>query len=123
MKLRITGKGIHRREIAGIEKLKASLPSEWYGFTNLELIRAGATPREIDVVIVLDDRILLVDLKDWHGRITSDGSQWSQNDRVVGTSPVKKIWDNARVLAGELRQYVKAHASLIPQPWRNPARR
>jgi hypothetical protein len=107
MKLRITGKGIHRREIAGIEKLKASLPSEWYGFTNLELIRPGATPREIDVVIVLDDRILLVDLKDWHGRITSDGSHWSQNDRLVGTSPVKKIWDNARVLAAELRQYVK----------------
>jgi hypothetical protein len=106
MKITITGKGINRREVVGVEKLHA-LPSDWYCFTNLELIRPGAMPREIDIAIVLDDRILLVDLKDWHGRITSDGSQWSQNDRVVGTSPVRKILDNARVLAGELRQYIR----------------
>lgn len=107
MKIRITGKGINKREVPGVAKLRQLLPDDWYSFTNLELIRAGATPREIDLVIVLDDRVLLADLKDWHGRITSDGSHWSQNDRVVGTSPVKKILDNARVLAGELRQYVK----------------
>ena len=53
MKIGISGKGIHRREIAGIEKLRG-LPSHWYAFTNLELIQAGAMPRQIDVVIVVD---------------------------------------------------------------------
>ena len=56
MRINISGKGIHRREITGIEKLR-ELPSEWYCFTNLELIEPGSMPRQIDVVIVLEDRI------------------------------------------------------------------
>ena len=99
MKIGISGKGIHRREIAGIEKLRG-LPPHWYAFTNLELIQAGAMPRQIDVVLVVDDRILIADIKDWHGRISSDGDRSFQNDRSVDTSPVKKILDNARILKG-----------------------
>ena len=60
MRIHISGKGIHRREVPGIEKLR-TLPSDWYAFTNLELIEAGAMPRQIDVVIVLDDRAMLID--------------------------------------------------------------
>ena len=60
MKINIAGQGVHRREITGVEKLR-DLPPEWYAFPNLEMIRSGAMPRQIDIVIVLDDRILLVD--------------------------------------------------------------
>lgn len=62
MRINITGKGVHRREIPGIEKLRG-LPAEWYAFTNLELIQPGSMPRQIDVVIVLDDRVIIADLK------------------------------------------------------------
>ena len=75
MKINITGQGVHRREITGVEKLR-DLPTEWYAFPNLEIIRSGAMPRQIDIVIVLDDRILLVDLKDWHGKIGSDSERF-----------------------------------------------
>ena len=77
------------------------------GTREVEDVLADMKRQKTHIAIVLDDRILLVDLKDWHGRITSDGAQCSQNDRVVGTSPVKKILDNARILAGELRQYIR----------------
>jgi hypothetical protein len=90
MKINISGKGIYRREVPGIEKLRA-LPAHWYAFTNLELVDAGSIPKQIDVILVFEDRILIVDLKDWAGKITSDGDRWFQNDRAVDTSPVKKI--------------------------------
>ena len=105
MNINIAGRGVHRREITGVEKLRG-LPPDWYAFPNLEIIRAGAMPRQIDIVIVLDDRILLVDLKDWRGKISSDSERWFQNDRVVDTSPVKKILENARILKGELENYL-----------------
>lgn len=105
MKITISGKGIHRREIAGIGKLR-ELPGHWYCFTNLELIEPGSMPRQIDVIIVLDDRILIVDLKDWSGTITSDADRWFQNNRYVDTSPVKKILENARVTASSLRSFL-----------------
>ena len=111
MKIQISGKGIHRREVPGIDKLRR-LPPEWYAFTNLELVESGAMPRQIDVIIVLDDRILIADLKDWYGKITSDGDRWFQNDRAVDTSPVKKILENAMRLPPEVRQIVKTQLAV-----------
>jgi serine/threonine protein kinase len=109
MRIAISGKGIHRREVPGVEKLR-TLPAEWYAFTNLELIQPGEMPRQLDVIIVLDDRILIADLKDWRGKITSDGDRWFQNDRYVDTSPVKKILENARMLATLLSGFLRKNS-------------
>jgi tRNA A-37 threonylcarbamoyl transferase component Bud32 len=122
MRINISGKGIHRREVAGVEKLR-SLPSHWYAFTNLEFIQAGSLPRQIDLVIVLDDRLLIADLKDWHGKISSDGDRWFQNDRSVDTSPVKKILENTRILKSLLSGYLSKHAlssGVKFHPWEVP---
>jgi hypothetical protein len=105
MKITISGTGVHRREIAGIDKLRG-LPSTWYCFTNLELIEPGYMPRQIDVIIVMEERILIIDLKDWRGKITSDAERWFQNGRSADTSPVKKILENARKLATVLKAFL-----------------
>src|SRR5689334_19610469 len=98
MKIKLlSARGIHAREVAGIDALKDRLRPDWYGFANLEMIQRADRPRQIDVVLVIDDRILIADLKDWRGVITSDGQTWYQNDRVMEPSPAKKIIDNARV--------------------------
>jgi hypothetical protein len=67
-------------------------------------------PRQIDIVIVLDDHIIIADLKDWNGRITSDGDHWLQSDRVVDISPVKKILENTRIMASLLAGYLSKDA-------------
>jgi hypothetical protein len=108
--MRITpcGQGIHRREITGITKLKDSLPPKWYGFSNLEIAVGPGRGREIDVVIVAEDRIFLIDLKDWHGKIESENGHWLQNGTDRGTSPVTKIIQNTRdvhtLLSGDLKK-------------------
>lgn len=109
MRITNAGRGIHQREINGTEALK-TLPPEWYGFTNLELSLAPGQSREIDAVLVIEDRILLVDWKDWRGRIKSADGRWLQNDRDMGQSPVEKVRANARKLAEVLKRYLQEQA-------------
>lgn len=95
MKIINGGRGIHQREIPGLEKLQ-ELPDNWCAFTNLDLSLPGKGIREIDVIMVMEDRLLLVDLKDWVGPITSEDGNWLNRGRMMGLSPVTKIADIAR---------------------------
>lgn len=105
MKITNGGKGIHQREIPGIEKLK-DLPEHWHAFTNLDLALPGKGAREIDLILVIEDRLLLVDLKDWVGPITSQEGHWFNKNRDHGRSPVGKIAENVRALAPLLKKFL-----------------
>ena len=110
------GPGVHVREIAGVEKLKG-LPPSWYGFTNLEIATGPGRAREIDVVLIAPDRIFVIDLKDWHGRIESDGEGgWLQNGKDRGRSPVAKINQNARDIGLLLAADVKKRFPGVQPP-------
>jgi hypothetical protein len=113
MQITNCGRGVHKREVAGVEKLKL-LPPKWYAFTNLEIAVTAGKGREIDAVIVAEDRIFLVDLKEWHGTIESENGHWIQNGQDRGPSPVAKIIQNARdvfiLLGKELRKRAPGHA-------------
>ncbi|HDR9140008.1 TPA: NERD domain-containing protein [Burkholderia vietnamiensis] len=107
MKIINKGRGIHQREVAGIERLKRDLPETWIGFTNLEMaLPRGA--REIDLIIIAEDRLLVVDLKDWNGSIESAGNGWRLNGRFMdGGNPVDKICENRRELSIKLASFLK----------------
>ncbi len=103
------GKGLHEREVKGISMLMG-LPPHWYAFTNLDLANAPGTSREIDVIMVIDDRILVVDLKDWKGPIESRDGHWFNGGRDHGPSPVAKIAQNARDIYLQLQTHLKRHS-------------
>ncbi len=109
MKIINCGKGLHEREVKGIESL-ASLPPHWFAYTNLDLATAPGASREIDVIIVADDRILVVDLKDWFGPIESREGHWFNAGRDHGPSPVAKISANSRQVFIQLEAHLKRHA-------------
>lgn len=109
MKIINCGKGVHAREVKGIESL-AALPPHWFAYTNLDLATARGLSREIDVIIVADDRILAVDLKDWFGPIESREGQWFNANKDHGPSPVKKILSNADDIFHQLGAHLKRHA-------------
>jgi Nuclease-related domain len=113
MEIRNQGRGIHAREIPGLEKLK-SLPSDWYAFTNLELTTGPGQSREIDIVMVIDDRVLLVDLKDWNAKITVGDGRWFHGGRDMGPSPVEKMRGNARKIAETLKAHLRDRARSNP---------
>lgn len=110
MKIVNKGRGIHEREVPGIERLQSELPDTWRGYTNLELAIPGGG-REIDLIMIIEDRILAIDLKDWKGRIESGDGAWKNNGRQIGeTSPVEKIKRNARDFYNKLCAFLPTEA-------------
>lgn len=118
MKIINCGNGLHEREVKGIDAL-ASLPPHWFAYTNLDLATAPGSSREIDVIIVADDRILVVDIKDWFGPIESREGHWFNAGRDHGPSPVAKISANARQvfiqLEAHLKRYAKGAKPIVPR--------
>jgi hypothetical protein len=98
------GRGIHKREVKGIDRFKSALPNNWYAFTNLDLALGMGSAREIDLIIVSERRIFIIDIKDLHGRIESADGRWLLNDKDFDASPVAKINDNARNIFILLKQ-------------------
>jgi hypothetical protein len=103
MDIRNQGQGVHAREIHGLGQLR-HLPKEWYAYTNLEVAVGPGQYREIDAVMVIDDRVLLVDLKDWKQRITCGDGRWYHGNLDMG-APVAKI----RFVARKVLEAFKAH--------------
>lgn len=119
MKITNAGRGVHKREIKGIDRFKTELPADWYAFTNLDLVLGVGRTREIDVVIVTDRRIFLVDLKDWHGRISSVDGHWHLNGVDRDSSPVVKIAGITRdllpLLAAEFKKRPETKNHPLPR--------
>lgn len=112
------GRGVHVREVKGVDRLK-TLPRSWYAFTNLELAVGFGRSRELDVIMVTDHMIFLVDIKDWSGKIETDSGNWLHNGRDTGPSPVAKIHSNVkdvlRLLTKELKSRPETRSAPIPK--------
>lgn len=119
MRITNAGRGIHAREIKGIDRFKNELPADWFGFTNLDLVLGIGKAREIDLIIVSARRIYLIDIKDWHGQITSVDSRWHLNGIDKDSSPVTKVTDVARsivpLLAQEFKKRPETHGHPVPR--------
>ena len=116
MQITNCGRGVHQREIKGVEQLKKGLPSQWYGFTNLDIALGPGKAREIDLIIVSERRIFLIDIKDWNGRIESMDGRWGLNGEDRDYSPVQKVNDIARHIAIKLADLVRRRRELRHMP-------
>lgn len=108
--------GVDANEVAGLAALKTHLPKEWIGFANLELrdpTNAKTRKREIDVVILTHDRVILVDLKHWHGIVENYGGQWALKKKIKGPSPIDKLTLNGKKLHSLMK--VEFPAKYIPE--------
>jgi serine/threonine protein kinase len=107
MDIRNQGEGVHTREIHGLGQLRL-LPNQWFAYTNLEISIGPGQHREIDAVMVTDDRVLLVDLKDWKHRITCGEGRWYHDDLDM-PSPVSKIRFVAHKVLESFRAYLREY--------------
>ncbi|MGO4565896.1 AAA domain-containing protein [Rhizobium sp. 2YAF20] len=116
MQITNCGRGVHKREVKGLERLKKDFPQGWYAFTNLDLTLALGKSREIDLIIVADHRIFFVDIKDWDGRIENKDGRWYQNGKDHGPSPVQKIGDVSREVLPLLGNVLKSRQETQREP-------
>jgi Nuclease-related domain len=88
--------GIHPREIKGIDALAAAFPAHWLLYASFQCLPKGSDPIEIDAMVVMDDRVLLLELKDWNGDLTANGDQWILGTARPRRSPVDGVQMKAR---------------------------
>jgi hypothetical protein len=55
---------------------------------------------------VMDDRVLLLEIKDWNGELTANGDQWLIRGRSRGRSPVDGVAMKAKKVATFLSQTI-----------------
>lgn len=79
------------------------MPATWFAYANREIAVAKRTVAEIDLLIVGDDRLYIVDLKDWNGVLANDQGRWLQNGVPRGRSAVRKVRENAKKIATYLK--------------------
>ncbi|PVM82098.1 lipopolysaccharide core heptose(II) kinase RfaY [Caulobacter endophyticus] len=104
----LSSAGIQRREVKGVESLATALPINWMLFASLNAFPKNSSPIEIDLLCVMDDRVVLLELKDWNGKLTSNGDNWLVNGSKRGRSAV--------ILGNEKAKKVKGIISnQIPQ--------
>jgi len=102
----LNSSGIMRREIKGIEALANALPADWLLYVALNCYPKGQDPMEIDALVVMDDRVLLLELKDWNGQLTHQNDRWFIGGQSRGRSAVILANEKAKklktVLCGEI---------------------
>jgi AAA domain/Nuclease-related domain len=92
----LSSAGIHRREITGIGALAKAYPANWLLYASLQCYPPREAPIEMDAMVVMDDRVLLLEIKDLHGTLTVNGDQWIQGNGKRFRSPVDVVSMKAR---------------------------
>jgi serine/threonine protein kinase len=94
----LASEGIHAREVKGITQLDVALPPDWVFYTGLQYFPGHDTPIEMDLIILMDDRVLLVEIKDWALKIRVEGDNWVVGKRSRRGNPAKLVAAKARKL-------------------------
>lgn len=107
----LSSAGIHHSEVKGLQALAEAFPSNWLIFASLNAFPKYSAPIEIDVMVVMDDRVVLLELKDWNGPLKAKGDMWihgkpHRSPVVLGNEKAKKL---KAILRGQIPQFGKVY--------------
>jgi hypothetical protein len=108
----LSSAGIHRREIPGIGALARAYPPEWLLYASLQCFPRGELPIEMDALVVMSDRVLILEIKDFNGKLTHNGDQWRLKDRTF-RSPVQALAMKARKVKSFLQNSIPKFPYLV----------
>lgn len=80
--------GMLESELRAVRELGQALPDHWKAYCGIELILPRQEAREIDMLIVADDRVIVAEIKEWNGdSIVSDRKSWFTSRRNSVSGP------------------------------------
>ncbi|GAA1546444.1 BREX system serine/threonine kinase PglW [Actinomadura kijaniata] len=97
-------------ERRGLETIRKRLPDAdpWYAWANFTFTAATGHVRQVDLLVITPGGVHMVELKHWHGRLTSERGTWVQTtpggSRVSHGNPLHLVDQKAKELAGLLAQ-------------------
>ncbi|MFI1333499.1 BREX system serine/threonine kinase PglW [Streptomyces sp. NPDC020845] len=102
-------------ERRGLEAIRKQLPDAepWRAWSNFTFTSHAGHVREVDLLVIAPSGVLIVELKEWHGSVSSEYGTWVQTTpggrRVPHGNPLHLANKKAKELAGLLRQQLPSH--------------
>ncbi|POM26620.1 Serine/threonine-protein kinase StkP [Actinomadura rubteroloni] len=96
-------------ERRGLEAIRALLPDAdpWYAWSNFSFTSRQGRVREVDLLVITPTGLVMVELKNWHGRLGFDGGTWVQfrpsGSRQNHGNPFHLVDQKSKELAGLIR--------------------
>ncbi len=114
----LSSDGIHASEKEALEKMRqcfnaSDFSIKWQGFAAFMMMHATLRGRDIDLILLTHDRLLIVELKNWHGKVTISGDHWLLNNNDMGRSPVRVLEDKWKILASMIQRRLKGPAKNV----------
>ena len=95
-------------ERRGLEAIREKLPDSdpWRAWSNFTFTANTGHVREVDLLVVAPGGVCMIELKDWHGSVTSENGTWVQTApggrRRTHGNPLHLVNRKAKELAGLL---------------------
>lgn len=113
----ISSDGIHASEKDALDRMRqafnaSEFSQKWQGYAGFMMMDTTYRDREIDLVLLTHDRLLLIELKKWRGKIEQMQDHWLRDGEDMGRSPVKVLADKWKILSSKIR-------NRLPEPARS----
>ncbi|WYX16439.1 nuclease-related domain-containing protein [Achromobacter xylosoxidans] len=104
----ISSDGIHASEKDALQRMREAFNASefsqgWQGYAGFMMMDTTYRDREIDLVLLTHDRLLLIELKNWRGKIEPMQDHWLRDGVDMGRSPVKVLADKWKILSSKIR--------------------
>ncbi|MCY1271460.1 ATP-dependent RecD-like DNA helicase [compost metagenome] len=106
MKVIVKGSGLHSSETKALSRMESELRDSWHAYASV-LIMDQKGSMEFDLIIVTHDRVLVVELKNWRGKLTSYDGNWYIDGKYRSKSPYHTKRDQAL----RLKHILQTHLS------------
>ncbi|MEU4599910.1 BREX system serine/threonine kinase PglW [Nocardia sp. NPDC023988] len=95
-------------ERRGLEAIRTQLPNvdPWFAWSNFTFTADTGHIREVDLLVIAPNGVHMIELKDWGGRLSAEGTDWVQTnkrgDRRAFRSPLHLVNQKSKELASLL---------------------
>lgn len=114
----LSSDGIQASEKEALQRMREAFNAspfsiKWQGYAAFMMIDTVYRDREIDLVLLTEDRLLLIELKKWRGKVTAVHDHWHQNGDDMGRSAVKVLADKWKILGSKIRDNLPRPANTV----------
>lgn len=111
----ISSDGIHASEKEALERMRqafnaSEFSQKWHGYAGFMMMDTTYRDREIDLVLLTHDRLLIIELKNWRGKIEPMQDHWLRDGNDMGRSAVKVLADKWKILSSKIHARLPAPA-------------
>jgi len=113
MKIIASDAAQHAVEEETFKRLEEEFRDSWRAYRGFT-ISDSKGPMELDLVMVTHDRVVLIEVKHWNGKLTSSDGNWYIDDQIRGRSPVHRKRDHASRLMAILKEELQHALGYFP---------